>query len=58
MAVIPTVVNDSTFDPPPNDFEDVVRNRLYFDPDPVSGVDKSLRSYIFAASYGRFWSLM
>jgi len=46
IAVIPTVVNDSTFDPPSNDFQDIVGNRFYFDPDPVSGVDRSLRSHM------------
>ena len=53
IAVIPTIVDDASFDPAPADFAEVVRRRIFYDPDPQSGVDRSLRSYIFAVSYGR-----
>lgn len=53
MVIIPTVVNDPSFNPPPTDFAEVVRRRIFYDPDPTSGADRSLRSYIFAVSYGR-----
>src|SRR5215212_5792955 len=37
--------------PPPN-WVALANNRIFFDPDPTSGVDRSLRAYIQAVSYG------
>ncbi|MCX4625176.1 hypothetical protein [Streptomyces sp. NBC_01443] len=51
LAVIPTL--DRTFDTnPPADFGDQVAARLWYDPHPVTGVDRSLRRYIHTISYG------
>jgi hypothetical protein len=38
--------------PPPN-WEALGRERIFYDPDPATGVDRSLRAYIRAVSYGR-----
>jgi hypothetical protein len=51
--VIPTVVDDPSFNAPPTNFADVVRARFFYDPHPASGIDRSLRTYIHATSYGR-----
>jgi hypothetical protein len=53
VAVIPTVVQDSQFDPPPPNFAELVRARFFYDGDTPSGVDRSLRRYIHETSYGR-----
>lgn len=37
----------------PADFQAQVERRIFYDPDPVTGVDRSLRKYIFSVSYGR-----
>lgn len=52
VAFIPAIVNDAAYDPAPPDWADLVRARLFYDPDP-GGVDRSLRSYVHTASYGR-----
>lgn len=39
----------------PADFQAQVSRRIFYDPDPVSNLDRSLRKYIFSASYGRAW---
>jgi PASTA domain len=41
------------WDEPPDDYEEFVRRRVYFDPDPQTREDRSLMSYIEAISYGR-----
>src|SRR5687768_587069 len=38
--------------PPPADWGEQARRRIFFDPDATSGVDRSLRAYIRAVSYG------
>jgi hypothetical protein len=53
FAFIPAIVNDPQFDPAPPDWADQVRQRLFYDPDPSSGIDRSLRGYIYAISYGK-----
>lgn len=53
IAVIPAVVNDPTFNPPPANWVDLIRQRIFYDPDPASGVDRSLRAYIHTISYGK-----
>ncbi len=37
----------------PNDFEELALQRAFFDPDPASGVDRSLQAYIRTVSSGR-----
>jgi Tachylectin len=52
LAVVPTI--NTQFDPPPPpDWSDRVRRRVFDDPDPDTGIDRSLRRYIEAVSYGR-----
>jgi hypothetical protein len=41
------------WDEPPDDYQEFVRRRVYFDPDPETHEDRSLASYISAISYGR-----
>lgn len=51
---IPLVVeNTSGYDPPPADYLEHVRRRVYFDPDPQTQEDRSLMSYLSSVSYGR-----
>lgn len=38
---------------PPSDWDSLIQRRVLYDPDPVSGVDRSLRAYLCALSYGR-----
>jgi PASTA domain len=53
---IPLIVKDTIgFQPPPDDFEELIRRRVYFDPAPDTGEDRSLSSYISSISYGRAW---
>jgi hypothetical protein len=52
LAVVPTF--NTQFDPPPPDnWNELVRRRVFYDPDPVTGIDRSLRSYVESISYGR-----
>ena len=52
IAVVPTF--NTQFDgPPPPDWDYLVMSRVLYDPDPVTGVDRSLRAYINALSYGQ-----
>jgi hypothetical protein len=57
VAFIPAIVNDTryppAFRPPPPEWAALIKQRLYFDPDPVSGLDRSLRTYYHTISYGR-----
>lgn len=39
----------------PADFQAQVSRRIFYDPDPTSNLDRSLRKYIFSISYGRAW---
>jgi PASTA domain len=56
VLFIPLIVKDTKeFEPPPDDFEELIRRRVYFDPDPDTGEDQSLSSYINSISYGRAW---
>jgi PASTA domain len=56
VLFIPLIVKDTIgFEPPPDDFLELVRRRVYFDPDPDTGEDGSLSSYINSISYGRAW---
>ena len=51
---IPLVVEGvAGWDEPPDDYQEFVRRRVYFDPDPQTREDRSLMSYIDAISYGR-----
>jgi len=52
IAVVPTF--NTQFDgPAPPDWDYLVMSRVLYDPDPVTGVDRSLRAYINALSYGQ-----
>jgi hypothetical protein len=46
-------VNDPQYNPAPANWADLVRQKIYYDPDPVTGIDRSLRQYLFTVSYGR-----
>ena len=51
---IPLVVrNVEGYFPPPDNFREYVQRRLYYDPDPVNGLDRSLCSYLADISHGR-----
>ncbi len=51
---IPLVVEaKSGYDPPPPDYETFIQDRVFFDPDPVTGDDQSIVSYFSSVSYGR-----
>jgi hypothetical protein len=52
IAVVPTF--NTQFDgPAPPDWDYLVMSRVLYDPDPATGVDRSLRAYINALSYGQ-----
>ncbi len=52
IAVVPTF--NMQFDgPAPPDWDYLVMSRVLYDPDPMSGIDRSLRAYINALSYGQ-----
>jgi hypothetical protein len=52
IAVVPTF--NTQFDAPaPPDWDYLVMSRVLYDPDPSSGIDRSLRAYINALSYGQ-----
>jgi hypothetical protein len=53
VAVIPALVTSPQFDPPPADWADQIRRRIFYDPDPTSGIDRSLRTYVHTVSYGK-----
>ena len=51
---IPLVVSDTPgWDEPPADYGALVDRRVHRDPDPDTGEDRSLASYIAAVSYGQ-----
>jgi hypothetical protein len=51
---IPLIVEGvAGWDQAPPDYEELVERRVYFDPEPVTGEDRSLMSYISSISYGR-----
>jgi hypothetical protein len=52
IAVVPTF-NTQFDDPPPPDWDYRVMRRVLYDPDPDSGIDRSLRAYLNALSYGQ-----
>ncbi|HEY6376901.1 MAG TPA: hypothetical protein VIX90_15375, partial [Edaphobacter sp.] len=39
--------------PPPPDWSYQIRSRVYYDPDPATGLDRSLQNFIQALSYGQ-----
>lgn len=51
---IPMIVEGRPgYDPPPANYREFVRRRVYFDPDPQTFEDRSLLSYLDSVSYGR-----
>jgi hypothetical protein len=53
LLVIPTNVIGSGYDPPPDNWKELVDGRINFDPDSATGIDRSVRAYIHAISYGQ-----
>jgi hypothetical protein len=52
LAVVPTFNTQFDGTPPP-DWDYLVMSRVLYDPDPASGIDRSLRGYLNALSYGQ-----
>jgi hypothetical protein len=52
VAFIP-VINRQVDQTPPLDFAAQVERRVFYDPDPQTGVDRGLRTYIHTISYGK-----
>ena len=52
IAVVP-VLNRQVDQEPPDDWEYQVQARLFYDPQPPDGVDRSFQHYLQALSYGR-----
>jgi hypothetical protein len=52
IAVVPTFNTQFDGSPPP-DWDYLVMSRVLYDPDPITGIDRSLRAYINALSYGQ-----
>lgn len=53
LAVVPTFNRQFDHLPPPNDWENLVMRRVLYDPDPTTGIDRSLQGYLSAISYGQ-----
>ena len=53
LAVVPTFNRQFDTAAPPADWDNQILRRVLYDPDPVSGADRSLRAYLGAISYGR-----
>ncbi|MBA4121954.1 MAG: hypothetical protein H0X72_05785 [Acidobacteria bacterium] len=54
IAIVP-VFNRQVDSEPPPDWAYQVRNRVFYDPDPATGVDRSFQNYIKTLSYGTAW---
>src|SRR5436309_13542517 len=52
IAVVPTFNRQFDTSAPPSDWDNLIMSRVLYDPDPVSGADRSLRAYIAALAYG------
>ena len=55
IPVMPTGVAGAPVGNAPADFRAQVMRRIFYDPAPNTNLDRSLRKYIFSASYGRAW---
>ena len=54
VLVIPTIVTGSNlYNPPPPNWMEEINRRIYYDPHPDTGLDRSLRQYIHKISYGK-----
>ena len=53
LAVVPAFNRQFDTAPPPSDWDSLIMRRVLYDPDPATGADRSLRSYLGAISYGR-----
>jgi hypothetical protein len=53
ILVIPTRVLHPSYELPPSNWAELVGRRIYYDPDPETGIDRSLRAYISTISYGQ-----
>ena len=52
IAIVP-VLNRQVDREPPADWENQVRSRVFYDPDPATGLDRSFQHYLQALSYGQ-----
>ena len=52
LAVVPTFNRQFDSEPIPSDWDNSVMRRVLYDPEPGTGIDRSLRGYISAISYG------
>jgi len=52
FAIVP-VFNRQVDGAPPADWEYQIRKRMFYDPDPKTGLDRSFQHYLQALSYGR-----
>lgn len=52
IAIVP-VFNRLVDSPPPADWEQQIRERMFSDPDPITGFDRSFKNYLSIISYGR-----
>ena len=52
LAIVP-VFNRQVDTAPQPDWQYQVRSRVFYDPDPVTGLDRSFQNYLQALSYGR-----
>ncbi len=52
IAVVPTFNKQFDTLPPSADWDNLVMRRVLYDPDPQTGIDRSLRAYLNALSYG------
>ena len=58
VAIIPAIpigVGGVQVGDVPADFRAHVSRRIFYDPDPNTNLDRSLRKYLFSVSYGRAW---
>lgn len=53
VLFIAVEVADPRYDPLPDDWREVIERRIFYDPDPATGIDRSLRAYVNASSSGR-----
>jgi hypothetical protein len=54
ILVIPTIVTGSNlYLPPPDNWVEQINRKIYYDPHPTTGLDRSLRGYLHTISYGK-----
>jgi hypothetical protein len=53
VGFIAAAVDDPAYDPWPANWRELILKRIFYDPDPNTGLDRSLRTYISTISSGR-----